>query len=41
MVATQELYGSQINVPSTRVHFPHVSVLKHVIAIQDSNMIHV
>ena len=41
MVATQELYGSQINVPSTCEQLPHVSVLKHVIPIQDSNMIHV
>ena len=40
MVATQEMYGSQINVPSTCEQLPHVSVLKHVIPIQNSNMIH-
>ena len=30
MVATQELYGGHINVPSTCEELPHVSILEHV-----------
>ena len=30
MVATQELYGSQMNVPSTCEQLSHVSILEHV-----------
>ena len=41
MVATQELYGTHNNVPSTCEQLSHVSVFKHVIPIQHSNMIHV
>ena len=33
MVATQELYGSHINVPTMCEQLPHVSVFKHVIPV--------